>query len=237
MAGNPPREPGTDRAWLAREEAQAQAYDAMGPRYDEAFPHKEGQIEAVERLLTELPAGAAVLDVGCGTGLPTALQLDTAGCRVTGIDISPVMLESARRNVGTARFHQVDVLDVLTLPADSGAAPDPESGEPRFDAVVAFFSLLNLPKAQIRQALGLLHRALVPGGRLAYAMVEADVDDAQITFLGSRIRVSGYPRYELRTVLAEAGFASDWEHVLSYAPATAQAAPEVQIFGLCRRVG
>jgi predicted TPR repeat methyltransferase len=226
VTGNPPRISGTDAAWLAREEAQAQAYDTMGPRYDDAFPHKEGQVECVERLLAQLPdAGSAeILDLGCGTGLPTARQLDAAGCKVTGIDISTVMLDAARANVPNARFLHQDIVDL-----------DPEQS--RYDAVVAFFSLLNLPKARIAEALGLVHRSLASGGWLAYAMVEADVDDVAIGFLGARIRVSGYPRYELRTVLAAAGFEPVWEHVLSYAPATAQAAPEVQIFGLCRRIG
>lgn len=61
---------------------QAEAFDAIGKRYDEAFPHKEGQIAAVQRLLAELPAQARVLDVGCGTGLPTCGQL--ADSQATG---------------------------------------------------------------------------------------------------------------------------------------------------------
>jgi SAM-dependent methyltransferase len=225
VAGIVPGPPGIDASWAAREDAQAKAYDEIGPRYDEAFPHKDGQIECARRLLAELPEGAEVLDVGCGTGLPTARQLVAGGCRVTGIDIAPVMLATARANVPEATFIRRDVLSL------------DESSEGRYAAVVAFFSLLNLPKARIKDSLGLLYRSLLPGGRLAYGMVEADVDDTQIAFLGSRIRVTGYPRYELRAVLADAGFEQEWEHVLSYAPATAQAAPEIQIFGLCRRGG
>ena len=57
---------------------------------------------AVEQLLNQLPSGARVLDVGCGTGIPTARQLVAAGWEVTGIDISPVMLDLARRNVPEA---------------------------------------------------------------------------------------------------------------------------------------
>jgi 2-polyprenyl-3-methyl-5-hydroxy-6-metoxy-1,4-benzoquinol methylase len=50
--------------------------------------------------------------VGCGTGLPSAPQLASAGCDVTGIDISPVLLDLARRNVPQATFLQRDVLSV-----------------------------------------------------------------------------------------------------------------------------
>lgn len=225
MAGIVPGQPGIDVSWAAREEAQALAYDAIGPRYDEAFPHKRGQIECARRLLAALPSDAEVLDVGSGTGLPTARQLVAGGCRVTGIDISPVMLAAARANVPEATFLRRDVLSL------------DESAAGRFEAVAAFFSLLHLPRARIAESLRLLRRCLRPGGRLAYGMVESDIDDARIDFLGSRIRVTGYPRYELRAVLAGTGFEAEWEHVLSYAPATAQAAPEIQIFGLCRRGG
>ena len=57
------------------------------PRYDEVFPHKEGQIRAVEQLLERLRPGARALDLGCGTGVPTARQLVDGGCEVTGVDI------------------------------------------------------------------------------------------------------------------------------------------------------
>ena len=79
--------------------AQAAAFDAIGPRYDEVFPHKAGQIEAGRWLIDRLAPGGRVLDVGAGTGLPTARQLVEADIEVVGIDISPVMLELARANV------------------------------------------------------------------------------------------------------------------------------------------
>src|SRR5699024_12418938 len=64
-------------------------------------------------------------------------------------------------------------------------------------------------------------------------MVEADLDDVPISFLGSKIRVSGYPRAELRTVLEEAGLIVEDERVVTYDPLGAR--PEVQIFLTFRR--
>jgi len=90
--------------WAGGQQEQAAGFDAIGARYDEVFPHKDGQVRAGELLLDRLPAGARVLDVGCGTGLPTGRQLVAGGCEVTGIDISPVMLDLARRNVPQATF-------------------------------------------------------------------------------------------------------------------------------------
>jgi SAM-dependent methyltransferase len=205
-----------------RRETQAAAFDFIGERYDEAFPHKEGQIAAGQWVIERLGEGARVLDAGCGTGLPTARQLVEAGAHVTGIDISPVMLDMARAHVPEADFRPLDVTDV-----------DAELGV--FDAVVAFFSLLMLPRALIPDALVRLRRALRPGGWFVLAMVEADVDDVPIPFLGMSVHVSGFFSEELRRLTVEAGFEIVEERSLKYAPRTAQALPEVQQFLYCRR--
>ncbi|MFJ3305393.1 class I SAM-dependent DNA methyltransferase [Streptomyces sp. NPDC086549] len=205
---------------------QAEAFDAIGGRYDEAFPHKDGQIAAAEWIVESLPAGSRALDLGCGTGLPTARQLVAAGFEVVGIDLSGGMLALARQNVPEAEFHQLDVADLRPGgPRDLG----------RFDAVAAFFSLLMLPRTEIPLALRTIHRLLVPGGLLALSMVEADVDDFAIPFIGSTIRVSGYLRDELREVVQAAGFEIVGETSYTYAPASVDVQPEEQIFLRCRR--
>ncbi|QLE73738.1 class I SAM-dependent methyltransferase [Streptomyces rectiverticillatus] len=202
---------------------QAEAFDAIGHRYDEAFPHKEGQLGAGAWLAAALPPGSRILDVGCGTGLPTALQLADAGHRVVGVDLSAGMLELARENVPKADFHLADLADLR----------DGRLGA--FDGVTAFFSLLMLPRTEIPHALRMLHGLLRPGGLLALSMVEADVDDYAIPFLGNTIRVSGYLRDELRQVVREAGFEVAGENSLAYAPASTDVPPEIQLFLNLRR--
>ncbi|MGW1957970.1 class I SAM-dependent DNA methyltransferase [Streptomyces sp. NPDC001920] len=205
---------------------QAEAFDAIGDRYDEAFPHKEGQVASAEWLVRSLPAGSRVLDLGCGTGLPTALQLTQAGLEVVGVDLSSTMVALARENVPAGEFHQADI-------ADLGPSGPRHLG--RFDAVAAFFSLLMLPRAEIPLALRTIHDLLVPRGLFALSMVEADVDDFAIPFIGSIIRVSGYLRDELREVVEGAGFEIVEESSHTYAPATVDVPPEVQVFLRCRR--
>src|SRR6266487_623856 len=63
---------------------------------------------------------------------------------------------------------------------------------------------------------------------LALAMVESDLDDIPIHFLESRILVTGYLGDELRSTLREARFSVEEENVISYAPASTEAAPEIQ---------
>lgn len=212
------------RSRAERRAAQAWAFDRIGERYAEAFPHKEGQLAAGAWLTERLAPASRVLDVGCGTGVPTARSLADAGHRVTGIDISEGMLRIARREVPEGEFHLLDVMDL-----------DASFGE--FAAVVAFFALLMLPRAEIPMALERLRDRLEPGGHLLLSMVEADVDDVPIHFLGSPVWVTGYIRDDLCSVVAEAGFEIlDLRH-LSYAPASTEVAPEVQLFLYCRRDG
>jgi SAM-dependent methyltransferase len=206
----------------AHRRAQAAAFDMIGERYDQAFPHKEGQIAAGEWLIRQLPRGARVLDAGCGTGVPTARQLGEAGLSVTGIDISAGMLALAGQNAPGADLRQLDLTGI-----------GEELG--RFDAVVAFFSLLLLPRAEVPGALARLRDVLVPAGLLLISMVEADLDDVPIDFFGTPVRVTGYPRDELARLVAAAGFEVLETRDLSYAPVSTRIPPEVQLFLYCRR--
>lgn len=204
-----------------RRSAQAAAFDHIGDQYDEAFPHKEGQIVAAQWLAKRLAPGARVLDVGCGTGLPTARQLTEDGITVTGIDISPVMLALARANVPEADFRLLDVAEV-----------DGSLGV--FDAVVAFFSLLMLPRSEIPAALAKVCRVLRPSGWLILGMVEADLDDVPIPFLGVSVHVTGYYEEQLRQIVSDAGFRIVDQYVQRFAPADDQVLPEIQLFLYCQ---
>lgn len=219
----------TDFAGSGRRE-QAAAFDTIGDAYDDAFGQREAQLAAGQWLARSLPARARVLDLGCGTGIPTAAQLVQAGFDVTGVDISAEMLRLARRNVPEVALHRLDM---------TALRPDGDDGLGRFDAVTAFFSLLMLSRAEIAEMLATIGDLLVPGGLLALAMVEMDQDYQQVPFLGSEIRISGYPREELNRMLEPAGFTILEDHVVAYRPTDTStgAEPEMQHYLRCRRHG
>jgi SAM-dependent methyltransferase len=109
-------------------------YDVLSHRYrsDDA---PDGRYQPwVAELLARLPARAAVLDLGCGCGVPVARSLAAAGHAVTGVDISDVQVERARRLVPDGNFIRADA---------SEAAFPPGS----FDAVVCLYALIHLPLA------------------------------------------------------------------------------------------
>ena len=103
-----------------------------------------------------LPAGAAVLDAGCGTGaLSAAISRRDGAARITGVDLSEAFLASARVRVPAGRFMVGDVTR-LDLPDDA------------FDAAL---SLLVLQFVSDRAAaVAELARVVKPGGLVAAAM-------------------------------------------------------------------
>ncbi len=199
---------------------QAAAFDAIGERYDDAFPHKSGQIIATQWLVDRLPAGARVLDVGCGTGVPSAGMLAESGLEVVGIDVSTAMLALARRNVPAGRFVAMDALEL-----------DATLGE--FDAVAAFFSLLMLRRADIPRVLRRVRAILRPGGVVAIGMVEGDFDYFPLTFLGQQVRVTAYPRPDLEAAIRSGGLHVREVDVEEFEPASAELPPERQVFLYC----
>jgi len=109
-------------------------------------------LEWLEQLVPSLQPGAAILDLGCGNGIPVARRLAEA-FEVTGVDISPVQIERASRNVLQSRFICADM---------AGVSFAPES----FDAVVAFYSIIHVPVEEQPSLFRNLHSWLRPGGYL-----------------------------------------------------------------------
>jgi SAM-dependent methyltransferase len=112
---------------------------------------------------THYPAGAMVLEVGCGVGAQTvALATRSPGARILSIDVSAESLAAARE-----RARAAGVANVTFQLADLHAVPSaPES----FDHVFVCFVLEHL--ARPAQALAALGRLLRPGGTIT--VIEGD---------------------------------------------------------------
>ena len=66
----------------------------------------------LDRLISLIPKGAHILDVGCGVGIPTSKYLIERGFKVTGIDISETMLNLAQKNVPNGKFIKMDMNEI-----------------------------------------------------------------------------------------------------------------------------
>lgn len=162
---------------LRQAKAKAAAtYDAAADHFDDeplAFWERIGR-RTVERL--GLPAGAKVLDVGCGTGasaLPAAHAVGPSGS-VVGVDLSARLLDRARAKARTQGLSNIDFRQ-----ADMTSLGYPDGG---FDAVVSVFSVFFVPDMEslVRE----LWRMVRPGGKLA------------VTTWGPRIFEPAYSRWQ-----------------------------------------
>ena len=171
-------------------------YDRMAESYlATKNPQDPMTLAVLESLSAELPPGAAVLDLGCGAGVPVTRWLAAQGLTLTGVDISARQLELARRHVPTASFIKADMA-ALTF----GAAT--------FEAVVAFYSIIHLPRAEHAALLEKVHLWLKPGGFfLATLSIGAwEGEESDWEGWGAAMRWSHHDRETNMRMLGEAGF-------------------------------
>ena len=129
-------------------------YDKLSYAYRaDDTPDDHGQYaEWVEHLAERLPAGAPVLDIGCGCGVP-ATRLLSPRFTVTGVDFSQVQIDRARKLVPSAHFVCSDIANV---------AFDPEA----FAAVVTFYAIIHMPLDEHPGLFRNMAAWLEPGGYL-----------------------------------------------------------------------
>ncbi|MCV9999832.1 class I SAM-dependent methyltransferase [Pararhizobium sp. YC-54] len=111
----------------------------------------------------DIPAGASVLEIGCGTGRNLALiGRRFPHARLYGLDISAEMLISAQ-----AKLAREGRKDAVLRVADATGFTSGEFGQPGFDRIVVSYALSMIPEWEkaIDAAIG----ALNPGGSLHIA--------------------------------------------------------------------
>jgi cyclopropane fatty-acyl-phospholipid synthase-like methyltransferase len=170
-------------------------YDALAPRFGEWMAKVEG--DPWERFVEELEArlsskaSARVLDLGCGGGAKTkrlARSFD-----VVGVDISVEQLRLARAEVSEATFVRADFAEL-----DFDAAS--------FDAVVAFYSIVHVPRAQHPALFAKIRHWLKPGGLFLASLSHVGGPDRTEEWLGVEMFFSGFPAETNRRLVREAGF-------------------------------
>jgi len=135
------------------------SYDLVADEYvrrifDE-LQHKPLDRQLLDRFAASVRDVGPVCDMGCGPG-HVARYLHEHGVQVCGVDLSPAMVERARRLVPGVEFRQGDMMAL--------DAPDAA-----WAGIVAFYSIIHIPRDDMAQALGELRRVLQPGGMLLLA--------------------------------------------------------------------
>lgn len=136
------------------ETAIKRAYKRWAPAYDIVFGGitMPGRLAAARRVNA---LSGRMLEAGVGTGL--SLSLYEPHLKVTGIDLSPEMLDKARDKVARRGLGNVEGLHEM----DAGALDFPDG---HFDALVAAYVMTVVPDPAA--VLAEFARVVKPGGRL-----------------------------------------------------------------------
>jgi ubiquinone/menaquinone biosynthesis C-methylase UbiE len=135
-------------------------YDLVAADYAAQFrdemEKKPFDRKMLEWLVEKVSGRGVICDMGCGPG-QVAGFLHSLGAKVCGIDLSPDMIEQARKLNPEIAFQEGDMLALGNV-ADASYA-----------GIAAFYAIVNLPRASLHQALGELFRVLSKNGVLLLA--------------------------------------------------------------------
>ncbi|MFH8582274.1 class I SAM-dependent DNA methyltransferase [Streptomyces zaomyceticus] len=164
--------------WLADTQA---SYDTVAAIYADQVrnlldetPYERAVLELFAGLVNTA-GGGPVADVGCGPGRITA-YLRGLGMDALGIDLSPAMIEIARREHSGLRFEVGSMTDLGLTDASLAG-------------LVAWYSLIHVPDDEISSVFTHFRRVLRPGGPLLLGFHVGDE---------SRLKTEGYGGHPMK---------------------------------------
>lgn len=135
------------------------SYDRVAEEYARRIfgelEHKPFDRQLLDRFAVRVQGPGSACDLGCGPG-HVARYLHERGVRVLGVDLSPAMVELARRLNPGIEFRQGNMLSL-------------DVGEGAWGGIAAFYSIIHIPRSEVSAALVEMKRVLRPGGLLLLA--------------------------------------------------------------------
>lgn len=180
-------------------ESLQSSYDRVAESYAGQFrdemEKKPFDRKMLDWLAEKVGSLGAICDMGCGPG-QVARYLQERGMKVCGTDLSPEMVRQARNLNPDISFQPGDML-ALTDVADNS-----------YGGVAAFYSIVNLPRTSVTQALQELRRVLRPNGVLLLAFHLGQGIKHLDEFLGAAVSLDFFffETEEVKGYLKTAGF-------------------------------
>jgi SAM-dependent methyltransferase len=187
----------SERGVIAMEDVQT-SYDRVAVEYVarlfQELEHKPLDRQLLDRFAEKVQSIGPACDIGCGPG-HVACYLHERGVRVSGVDLSPVMVEAARRLNPGIEFEQADM---RALKFEDEA----------LGGIAAFYSIIHIPRPEVVATLVELKRVLRPGGLLLLAFHIGDDSVHLDEWWGQQVSVDFFffRTEEMKGYLSAAGF-------------------------------
>jgi len=168
------------------------AYDRIAAQWSAARNGFFGCEQAyLDALLRSVPPGAAVLDLGCGSGRPMAEYVVACGRRIVGIDQSQALLDIARTR----------------LPGERWILQRMEDYEPAeaYPAAIVWDSLFHIDRREHEPILRKVVAGLEPGGRLMLTVGGSEGPAFTDTMLGETFFYDSNPPEQTERIVQALG--------------------------------
>jgi len=175
-----------------------QSYDRLAEEYarriSDELQHKPLDRELLDRFAKQTEGRGDICDMGCGPG-HVARYLRDAGASVFGLDLSPGMLEQARKLNPDIPFREGNMMS-LDIPDGTLAG------------IAAFYAIVNIPRQFLPVVFREIRRVLQPGGLLLLAFHTGDEVLREDELWGQKISMDFLllPPSEIKLELEAAGF-------------------------------
>jgi len=174
-------------------------YDRVAEQYtaQAMIPGPHPRHDWLAALLGRLAPDSAVLDIGCGAGIPTGAAVVEGGHHLTGIDLSPRQIELARANVPSGTFLVADATEIAFAPSS-------------FDAATALYCFTHMHRDLHAELFARIHSWLVPDGLFLACLSTADQPgwlEEDFLGFGGTSWTNGFDTETNRALVVDAGFA------------------------------
>lgn len=137
-----------------------EVYDEIIQWFDDARTKTLMELEYLNLIANSIPAGGAILDLGCGTGEPIAKFFIEKGFKITGVDGSKKMIALCKQRFPSEQWIVSDMRDI-NLPQ-------------KFDAILAWHSFFHLDHDSQRKMFKIFESHLKSNGILAFTSGEEE---------------------------------------------------------------
>lgn len=178
-------------------------FDRHAEEYAERYEDMSIYAEAIASFMDQRPPNPRILDIACGPGNLLGLILgNNTEAEVTGIDLSPAMLEIARKRFPAGTFLELDLREIRSL-------------QGKFDRISCGFGLPYISLEELDTWITNVHERLASKGRVYLSTMVKTQTSSELVLpssgKGKGIMTSFYTRELLVSSLKECGFMIEYE--------------------------